>query len=51
MRAYGEINDFEEQIADAGVIVVKFWLAIDKQTQMERFQERKEIPFKRFKNH
>jgi polyphosphate:AMP phosphotransferase len=49
LRAYGEINDFEEQIADAGVIVVKFWLAIDKQTQLERFQEREEIPFKRFK--
>ncbi|KIH82391.1 polyphosphate:AMP phosphotransferase [Pseudomonas batumici] len=49
MRAYSEINDFEEQLSDAGVIVVKFWLAIDKQTQLERFQEREEIPFKRFK--
>ncbi|VVO37351.1 polyphosphate:AMP phosphotransferase [Pseudomonas fluorescens] len=49
MRAYAEINDFEEQISDAGVIVVKFWLAIDKQTQMERFQSREAIPFKRFK--
>jgi polyphosphate kinase 2 (PPK2 family) len=49
LRAYGEINDFEEQLADAGVVVVKFWLAIDKQTQLERFQEREEIPFKRFK--
>ena len=49
MRAYGEINDFEEQLSDARVIVVKFWLAIDKQTQLERFQEREEIPFKRFK--
>ncbi|VVM78018.1 polyphosphate:AMP phosphotransferase [Pseudomonas fluorescens] len=49
LRAYGEINDFEEQLADAGVIVVKFWLAIDKETQMERFQAREEIPFKRFK--
>jgi polyphosphate kinase 2 (PPK2 family) len=49
LRAYGEINDFEEQLSDAGVIVVKFWLAIDKQTQLERFQEREEIPFKRFK--
>ena len=49
MRAYGEINDFEEQLRDAGVIVVKFWLAIDKQTQLERFQAREEIPFKRFK--
>ena len=45
MRAYGEINDFEEQLTAAGAIVVKFWLAIDKDTQLERFQEREEIPF------
>ncbi|HCN44871.1 MAG TPA: polyphosphate:AMP phosphotransferase [Pseudomonas sp.] len=49
MRAYGEINDFEEQISNAGVVVVKFWLSIDQQTQLERFQERENIPFKRFK--
>ncbi|WP_166359088.1 polyphosphate:AMP phosphotransferase [Pseudomonas akapageensis] len=49
MRAYGEINDFEEQLSDAGVVVVKFWLAIDKETQLERFKEREQIPFKRFK--
>src|SRR5690349_5343902 len=49
LRAYGEINDFEEQLTDAGVIVVKFWLSIDKQTQLERFEEREKIPFKRFK--
>ncbi|MDT9150922.1 hypothetical protein RSW37_24645, partial [Escherichia coli] len=28
---------------------VKFWLAIDQQTQLERFKEREQIPFKRFK--
>ena len=49
MRAYGEINDFEEQLSNAGVIVVKFWLAIDKETQLERFEAREAIPFKRFK--
>ena len=49
MRAYGEINDFEEQLTNAGVIVVKFWLAIDKDTQLQRFQEREAIPFKRYK--
>lgn len=49
MRAYGEINDFEEQLRAAGVIVVKFWLAIDKDVQLVRFHEREEIPFKRFK--
>ncbi|CAI3789286.1 Polyphosphate:AMP phosphotransferase [Pseudomonas sp. MM227] len=49
MRAYGEINDFEEQLTDAGVVLVKFWLAIDEQTQLKRFKEREQIPFKRFK--
>ncbi|WP_249676355.1 polyphosphate:AMP phosphotransferase [Pseudomonas abieticivorans] len=49
MRAYGEINDYEEQLHDAGVVVVKFWLSIDKKTQLERFEAREKIPFKRFK--
>ncbi|MFB4393715.1 MULTISPECIES: polyphosphate:AMP phosphotransferase [unclassified Pseudomonas] len=49
LRAYGEINDFEEQLSNAGVVVVKFWLAIDQQTQLERFEEREQIPFKRYK--
>ena len=42
-------NDYQEQLHDAGVVVVKFWLSIDEQTQLERFQEREQIPFKRFK--
>lgn len=49
LRAYSEINDFEEQLCDAGVVLVKFWLAIDQQTQLERFNEREQTPFKRFK--
>lgn len=49
LRAYSEINDFEEQLTDAGTVVVKFWLAIDEQTQLERFEARELIPFKRFK--
>ncbi len=49
LRAYGEINDFEEQLTRAGVVVVKFWLSIDSETQLKRFQEREEISFKRFK--
>jgi polyphosphate:AMP phosphotransferase len=49
MRAYSEINDFEEQLAIQGVIVVKFWLAISKEEQLKRFNEREEIGFKRFK--
>lgn len=49
MRAYGEINDFEEQLAANGAVIVKFWLAISKEEQLRRFKEREKISFKRFK--
>ena len=49
MRAYHEINDFEEQIADAGGIVAKFWMAVTPQEQLRRFKEREKIAYKRFK--
>jgi polyphosphate:AMP phosphotransferase len=49
MRAYGEINDFEEQLIRNRTIVIKFWLAISKEEQYRRFQAREETPFKRFK--
>ncbi|WP_269533338.1 polyphosphate:AMP phosphotransferase [Chitinimonas sp. BJYL2] len=49
MRAYGEINDFERQLTEAGTIVVKFWLAIDADEQLKRFNAREETGFKRFK--
>ena len=49
LRAYGEINAFEEELSRSGIIVVKFWLAIDKDEQLRRFQEREQIEFKRFK--
>ena len=49
MRAYAEINDFEEQITVAGVVVVKFWLAISREEQLRRFKEREATRFKRFK--
>ena len=49
LRAYSEINDFEHEMADAGVIVLKFWLQISQQEQLERFKAREKIEFKRFK--
>ena len=49
MRAYHEINDYEQQLTDAGTIVVKFWLAISSAEQLRRFRARKEIAWKRFK--
>jgi len=48
-RAYSEINDFEHELADAGVIVIKFWLQISQEEQLRRFKDREKIEFKRFK--
>lgn len=45
-RAYQEINEFEEQLTSAGYVVVKFWLHIDPEEQLKRFEERKENPYK-----
>jgi len=49
LRAYGEINDFEEDLTRAGLIVVKFWLAISKEEQLRRFKAREEIEYKHYK--
>jgi polyphosphate kinase 2 (PPK2 family) len=49
MRAYLEINDFEAQLVRHKMVVVKFWLAISKEEQLQRFEGRKETGFKRFK--
>lgn len=48
-RAYDEINNFEDDLTAAGVILIKYWLAIDKQEQLERFEDRQETPYKQFK--
>lgn len=48
-RAYTEINHFERNLTDAGAILIKFWLAIDSEEQLLRFNARKETPHKRFK--
>jgi polyphosphate:AMP phosphotransferase len=49
MRAYGEINDFEEQLVRNRTVVVKFWLSISKEEQLKRFKAREKVGFKRFK--
>lgn len=48
-HAYREINEFEDQLLESGAILVKFWLHIDKETQLRRFEERMRIPYKRWK--
>lgn len=48
-RAYKEMNDMERDLVDAGAIVMKFWLQIDKEEQAKRFQARQENPEKQWK--
>lgn len=48
-RAYGEINAFESQLVDHGVVLVKYWLEISKDTQAKRFEKRRITPHKNYK--
>ncbi len=48
-RAYQEINDFEEQLVDNGVVMTKLWLHIDPAEQLRRFEQREKTAFKRYK--
>ena len=49
MRAYAELNDFEDQLVAHGMVLTKIWLHIDKDEQLRRFKLREETPFKRHK--
>jgi polyphosphate kinase 2 (PPK2 family) len=49
LRAYDEINGFERTLADEGTILIKFWLHISDEEQLERFQRREKDPLKAWK--
>ncbi|MGD2137099.1 MAG: polyphosphate:AMP phosphotransferase [Gammaproteobacteria bacterium] len=48
-RAYAEINDFEEQLTDHGIVLLKYWVHISNDEQLERFRAREQTPHKRWK--
>lgn len=48
-RAYWELNEFERELAEHGVIVIKFWLHISKEEQLRRFRDREATTYKRHK--
>jgi len=48
-RAYREINEMEEQWSHFGAVLIKFWLHIDQDEQMRRFEERQKITYKKWK--
>ncbi len=48
-RAYNEINEFEEELTSWGAVLIKFWVQIDKDTQLQRFTDRQNDPGKQWK--
>ena len=48
-RAYDEINDFEQQLAEHGMLVLKFWMHIDPDEQLRRFKAREQTGYKKYK--
>ncbi|HEY9049974.1 MAG TPA: polyphosphate:AMP phosphotransferase [Gammaproteobacteria bacterium] len=48
-RAYHEINFFEQQLTERGIILCKFWLHISADEQLRRFKEREQTPWKQHK--
>ncbi|MDR0454777.1 MAG: polyphosphate:AMP phosphotransferase [Deferribacteraceae bacterium] len=48
-RAYQEINNFEHQLAEKGIILVKFFLHISQDEQLRRFKDRESCEWKKHK--
>jgi polyphosphate:AMP phosphotransferase len=48
-RAYNEINAFERHLVQYGTVLLKFWMHISKDEQLNRFKAREETSFKRWK--
>ncbi len=49
MRAYSEINDFEEELTAHGIVLMKYWLHLSQEEQLARFKEREKIAYKKYK--
>ncbi|MBR4554267.1 MAG: polyphosphate:AMP phosphotransferase [Ruminococcus sp.] len=47
--AYREIDEFERELTECGVVVMKFWMQISKDEQLRRFNDRMNTPEKRWK--
>jgi polyphosphate kinase 2 (PPK2 family) len=48
-RAYREINEFERQLVDFGIVIAKFWLHISPEEQLKRFEAREKAAYKAWK--
>jgi polyphosphate:AMP phosphotransferase len=49
MRAYSEINEFEDELVDHGIVLIKYWVHITQDEQLRRFKEREKAQYKQWK--
>ena len=49
MRFPDVIDPFEKELYDWGAVIIKFWVQIDKVTQLRRFTDRQNTPEKQWK--
>lgn len=48
-RAYDEINEFERELVRWGAILLKFWVDVSQDEQLNRFRDREQDPSKQWK--
>jgi len=48
-RAYAEIDDFEAQLCEHGIVLLKYWIHITKDEQLARFKAREKTAYKNWK--
>jgi polyphosphate kinase len=48
-RFLDQISVFEKMLVDDGILLYKYWLAVDQEEQEQRFAERAQDPLKRWK--
>jgi AMP-polyphosphate phosphotransferase len=48
-RAYSEINEFENELVDHGIVLIKYWVHITQDEQLRRFKEREKAHYKQWK--
>jgi len=48
-RAYSEIDAFEQQLVDHGIVIIKYWMHITEDEQLRRFREREKARHKQWK--
>jgi AMP-polyphosphate phosphotransferase len=48
-RAYSEITEFEDELVEHGIVLVKYWIHVTRDEQLRRFKAREKARYKQWK--